>query len=91
MARSFFFGGGGVNYFGTYRGTVVATNDPLNLKRVRLKIPKLFGESWTKWSDPSAPTLIGTAPSTVTVPAVGTVVFVMFENGDTDYPVWLSG
>lgn len=69
----------------------MSTSDPSNLKRARLKVPKLFGESWTKWADPSAPIKVGHAPSSVTVPAIGSVVYVMFENGDPDFPVWISG
>ena len=80
-----------MSFYGVYNGVVVATEDPSNLKRVRLQVPKLFGESWTKWAPPSAPSPLGGAPSSVTVPVVGTVVYVMFENGDTDYPVWISG
>jgi hypothetical protein len=39
-------------YFGIYRGVVVATNDPLNKNRVMLKVPQVSGEEVTNWAWP---------------------------------------
>lgn len=78
-------------YGGIHPGIIRDINDPENLKRVRLQIPNLFGASLTNWSFPTAPTQAGTAPASLTVPPVGTNVWVMFVNSDPDYPVWISG
>lgn len=71
---------------GIYRGKVYSNSDPSRLKRLRLVVPKIFGESPTKWAAPSAPSNISVTP-----PPVGAQVWVMFEGGDPDYPVWISG
>ena len=77
-------------YYGLYRGVIANTADPSGKKRVQLRVPKLFGDTLTNWAPPSAPHAPNTAPS-ITVPAAGTLVWVQFENGDPDYPVWISG
>lgn len=40
------------NYFGLYRGIVVDNNDPLDVRRIKLKVPQVFGEEITDWAWP---------------------------------------
>jgi hypothetical protein len=39
-------------YYGIYRGTVVATNDPENLSRITLTVPQVLGTEITNWAYP---------------------------------------
>ena len=70
-------------YFGLYRGTVVDTEDPDNRKRLKVRIPAVFGEE-TTWSLPCIP------PGLKQMPKVGDAVWVAFEAGDPSYPVWMG-
>ena len=79
-----------MDFYGIYQGVIASNADPSGMKRAQLRVPRLFGDNLTAWARPSAPAAPGTAPS-ITVPANGTIVWVMFENGDPDYPVWISG
>jgi hypothetical protein len=59
---------------------VVTDNvDPMDLYRLGVVVPDVYGES-PVWA---APLNNGDA-----LPSIGDLVWVSFENGDTDYPVW---
>ena len=65
---------------GLYRGVVQSTDDPEHLNRVRLGVPQAnVSAVWALAGLKSAP-----------LPAVGTEVWVMFETGDVNYPVWFG-
>jgi len=66
-------------YGGTYRGVVVDDADPLGEQRLRVRVPEIWADD-DFWARPS---LTGAA-----TPAVGDDVWVSFEHGDTQYPVW---
>lgn len=66
---------------GVYRAVVLTAADPLNGQRVRLQVPQVSGDAATGWSPP--------AQSGGALPAVGQVVWVMYEAGDPSYPVYL--
>jgi hypothetical protein len=69
-------------YTGTYRALVVSDQDPLGEKRLQVQVPEVFLDQ-SVWARPSLP------PGEVgALPAVGDVVWVSFEAGDSDYPVW---
>jgi hypothetical protein len=69
-------------YPGTYRATVVDNNDPMLQDRLLVIVPEVYGSDTSVWAVGSR-----TSAST-TVPSVGDLVWVSFEHGDTDYPVW---
>lgn len=71
------------SYFGIYRGTVASNRDPLNKNRLKLSVPLLLGDVVTEWAWPIEPAQIQSAP-----PVVGQGVWVMFEGGDQNYPLW---
>jgi uncharacterized protein involved in type VI secretion and phage assembly len=62
-------------YFGKYRGTVVNTTDPEQRARLRAVVPDV----------------LGTEPTTWALPPVGAGVWIEFEQGNPDYPIWSGG
>ena len=76
-------------FLALYRATVVDNLDPEYLGRVRVEVPAVLGEGQSSWAMPCVPYL---SPDLdlVTIPPVGTGVWVTFEGGDPDYPVWIG-
>lgn len=72
-------------YHGLYRAAVSSNKDPLNQRRLKLVIPVVLGKEPTNWAWPVDP-----AGVTLRPPKVGQGVWVMFENGDPSFPVWLG-
>ncbi len=74
-------------FFGKYRGNVSSNNDPLMLGRVRAKIPAVFGDEETGWALPCVP-YAGSGVGFFFIPPVDANVWIEFEGGDPDYPIW---
>jgi uncharacterized protein involved in type VI secretion and phage assembly len=77
-------------YFGKYRGTVVNTTDPEQRARLRAVVPDVLGTEPTTWALPAAP-YAGNAAGFVALPPVGAGVWIEFEQGNPDYPIWSGG
>ena len=77
-------------YYGIYRGTVVNNVDPLQTGRIMAIVPDVSGVVPTTWAMPCVP-LAGKQMGTFMVPQIGSGVFVQFEAGDPDRPVWTGG
>jgi uncharacterized protein involved in type VI secretion and phage assembly len=77
-------------YFGVYRGTVVSNVDPMQLGRITAIVPDVGGVIPTTWAMPCVP-IAGKQMGTYMVPQVGSGVFMQFEAGDPDRPVWIGG
>jgi len=75
-------------YWGKYRGFVADNADPQGLGRLRLRVPAILGDEMTDWALPCLP--FGGLPDQglFTVPEAGARVWVEFENGDLDHPIW---
>jgi uncharacterized protein involved in type VI secretion and phage assembly len=74
-------------FFGKYRGTVFNTVDPEQLARLKAIVPDVLGTVPTTWAMPSVP-FAGPGAGFVAVPPVGAGVWIEFEQGDPDYPIW---
>ncbi|HEX7318184.1 MAG TPA: phage baseplate assembly protein V [Pyrinomonadaceae bacterium] len=74
-------------FYGKYRGVVSDTTDPLMLGRVKATVPDVLGEQESGWAMPCAP-FGGSAVGFFAVPTVGAGVWIEFEHGDPDYPIW---
>jgi hypothetical protein len=74
-------------YFGKYRGTVFNTLDPDRLARLQAIVPDVLGTAPTTWAMPSVP-FAGPGAGVVVLPPVGAGVWIEFEQGDPDYPIW---
>jgi len=74
-------------FFGKYRGQVENNLDPMLLGRVQVSVPAVLGEGTLSWAMPCSP-YAGDGVGFFTVPPVGANVWVEFEGGDPDYPIW---
>lgn len=75
------------NFFGKYRGKVVSNKDPLNLGRVQVEVPAVLGDRQDSWALPATP-YAGKDVGFFAIPVVGTNIWVEFEAGDPNYPIW---
>jgi hypothetical protein len=75
------------DYFGKYRGTVAANVDPKNLGRVQVICPAVLAGGRMSWAMPSVP-YAGPGVGLVALPPIGANIWVEFEGGDPDYPIW---
>lgn len=79
-------------YPGLYRGIVTLNVDPEFRGRLQLMIPDVLAFSPSTWAEPCSPLAGPTGPpmGVYMVPPVGAGVWVMFEHGDVNRPVWLG-
>ena len=77
-------------YYGIYRGTVFNNVDPMQLGRIMLICPDVGGITPSSWAMPCMP-VTGKQMGAFMVPQIGAGVWVQFEAGDPDYPVWTGG
>ena len=72
---------------GKYRGIVTNNLDPMQIGRVKVQVPDVFRPEQTLWAMPcvpwSLPQKIGSS-----LPKAGAMVWIEFEQGDADRPVW---
>lgn len=77
----------GTSYFGKYRGTVTDVGDPDQQCRIRATVPDVLGEHACAWALPAAP-FAGDGHGMVMLPKVGSGVWIEFEAGRLDVPIW---
>lgn len=76
--------------YGKYRGTVINNVDPLQIGRIQAMVPDLAGFVPGTWAMPCLP-MAGINTGVFTAPMVGSGVWIEFERGNPDYPVWVGG
>jgi uncharacterized protein involved in type VI secretion and phage assembly len=74
-------------FFGKYRGTVTDIQDPLMTGRIKANVPDVMGDQESGWAMPCAP-FGGSGMGFFALPKVGAGVWIEFEHGDPDYPIW---
>lgn len=72
-------------YYGKHRGTVVENRDPLQTGRLQVSVPAV--DLTSAWALPCFP-FAGDQAGAWMVPSPGTGVWVEFEQGDIDRPIW---
>jgi uncharacterized protein involved in type VI secretion and phage assembly len=77
-------------FYGKYRGVVVTNVDPMQMGRIQAQVPDVLGINVTSWAMPCVP-FAGIQSGLYCVPAVGAGVWIEFEQGDPEYPVWTGG
>jgi hypothetical protein len=80
----------GSTYYGKYRGTVADVDDPEKLGRIRVTLPNVLDGQDTFWALPASP-FAGAGHGLVMLPNVGSGVWVEFEAGNIDRPIWSGG
>lgn len=83
-------GGNPTKYYGKYRGLVINNIDPEQIGRVLVQVPDVLGETPSSWAMPCVPAA-GIQAGCFIVPPIGSQVWVEFEQGDSDYPIWTGG
>ena len=76
-------------YFGKYRGTVVNNVDPMQIARIQVRAPDGSKIRISSSARPCVP-LAAITMGMFTVPKTGAGVWVEFEQGDPDYPIWVG-
>ena len=78
------------HYYGIYRGTVLSNIDPMQKARLLLQVPDVAALLPTTWAMPCVP-FAGIQSGAYMLPPIGSGVWVQFEQGNPDYPVWIGG
>ena len=77
-------------YYGKYRGTVTNNVDPMLTGRIQAIVPDVSQIALTSWCMPCFP-MTGIQTGCIAVPPIGAGVWIEFERGDPDYPIWTGG
>jgi len=89
-------------FYGIYPGKCVDISDPERRARIKITVPQITGEAVSNWAlpcrapetsngTPIRPHNTGIALTRMpTVPALESVVWVMFVGGDPNFPVWIG-
>lgn len=77
-------------YYGKYRATCVNNVDPMQIGRIQVLVPDVSAVIPSSWAMPCFP-VSGIQNGVFTVPPIGAGVWVEFEQGDPDHPIWVGG
>lgn len=77
----------GKSFWGKYRGVVTDTRDPQRLGRLKATVSDVLGSDESGWATPCVP-VGGSQTGFFGVPKEGALVWIEFERGDPDYPIW---
>ena len=76
--------------YGKYRGTIVNNADPEAIGRIQALVPDVSQAALATWATPCAP-IAGVRMGIWALPPVGAHVWIEFEGGDRDRPIWSGG
>ena len=74
-------------YVGKYRGTVTNNVDLENRGRLQVSVPDVSGDNIATWALPCVP-YAGKGVGLFLIPPVGALVWVEYEQGEADHPIW---
>lgn len=77
-------------WYGKYRAIVADVNDPERRGRIRVRCPKVLGDYLSAWCEPCIPYATDFAGDFY-VPPVNEAIWVEFEEGDPNKPIWNGG
>lgn len=79
------------HFLGKYRGFVVDNEDPESLGRLKIKVPSILGNDVvTGWALPCMPYGGDMNQGMLFIPTIGAGVWIEFEEGDLEFPVWVG-
>ncbi len=83
---------GGKKFWGKYRGIVIQNVDPEFRGRLMCEVPAVLSLTPSSWCEPCVPLAGPTGPpmGVYMVPPIGTGVWVEFEQGDPNRPIWVG-
>jgi uncharacterized protein involved in type VI secretion and phage assembly len=77
----------GPKFYGKYRGMVISNIDPMQIGRLLVQVPDVTGLAPSSWAMPCFP-FSGKQMGAWALPQIGTGVWVEFEQGNADHPIW---
>jgi hypothetical protein len=78
-------------FYGKYRGLVVDNADPAHLGRLRVRVPSVLGpDVVTGWATACVPYGGAAGEGVLFVPDKDAGVWVEFEEGDLEFPIWVG-
>jgi uncharacterized protein involved in type VI secretion and phage assembly len=78
-------------YYGKYRGLVADNADPEGLGRLKVRVPSVLGDAVVSgWALPCVPYGGMANQGLFALPEVGAGVWVEFEEGDLEFPIWVG-
>lgn len=77
-------------FYSVYRGFVADNKDPMKSGRLKLRVPTIYDGVHDYWADGIGMFSTKGAGFFI-IPKINDAVWVMFENGDPRYPLWLHG
>jgi uncharacterized protein involved in type VI secretion and phage assembly len=79
----------GQKYYGKYRGVVFDNVDPMQIGRIQAIVPDVSALLPSTWAMPCVP-VAGLQMGIYAVPPIDAGVWIEFEQGDPDYPIWVG-
>ena len=79
----------GQKFYGKYRGTVINNVDPERRGRLQVSVTDVSPIPSTTWALPCFP-WAGPQMGMYFIPPIGAGVWVEFEQGNPDYPIWVG-
>lgn len=76
-------------HYGKYRGTVINNVDPMQMGRLMVQVPDVSNVLPSTWAMPCLP-FGGIQSGMFVAPAIGSGVWIEFEQGNADYPIWVG-
>src|SRR6476660_9509682 len=80
----------GRQFLGKYRGSVVNNVDPYGKGRLMVRVPDVAGFFVTSWALPCVPMAGPQMGAYFVPPPIGSAVWVEFEQGNPDKPIWVG-
>lgn len=79
-----------------YRGSVVDNDDPKNTGRCKINIPSIYGSApitkeMLPWARIMTTYSYTDKRASICIPDIGDIVWVFFEGGDKNFPVYIGG
>ena len=76
-------------YLGKYRGVVLNNVDPMQMGRLMVQVPDVTSVVPGTWAMPCVP-VAGIQNGMVALPMIGSGVWVEYEQGNPDFPIWVG-
>src|SRR5260370_38926467 len=76
-------------YYGKYRGCVINNVDPEQRGRLLVEVPDVLGSFTSTWALPCVP-IGGTQMGMYLIPPVRSKVWIEFEQGNPENPIWIG-